>query len=74
MSLIINFILVFVLFFYSFCLLKTFLLSNRAKARETLLLALAGGVDRIPGFHPGSILGQGTKISLQATIVHSTRS
>ena len=44
----------------------------KALVRPTLLLALAldGLVARIPGFHtgyPGPILGQATKILLQAT-------
>ena len=56
--------------FYSFCLLETFLLSNRGKSQGTLLLALVPGglVARALGFHLGVlglIPGKGAKISLQ---------
>ena len=62
--------------FYSFCLLETFLLSNRGKIQGTLLLALAscGLVASAPGFHLGVlglIPGQGAKISLQDHLLPS---
>ena len=56
--------------FYHFCLLETFLLSNRGKSQGLFFQPLAHGglVARIPGFHPGypgSVPGQGAKIFLQ---------
>ena len=62
--------------FYSFCLLETFLLSNRGKSQGTLLLALAPGslVARSLGFHLGVlglIPGQEAKISLQYCLLFS---
>ena len=62
--------------FYSFCLLETFLLSNRGKSQGTLLLALAPGslVARSLGFHLGVlglIPGQEAKISLQYCLENS---
>lgn len=57
-------------FFYSFCILETFLLSNMGKSQGHFLLASGPWwSDRgTPGFHPGCsglVPGQGAKMCLQ---------
>ena len=68
MSLIINFIPAFTV---SASMVKTFFTGGKDLGKNNFWpLALAGVVARIPGSHPGfpgSIPGQGIKISLQVT-------
>ena len=63
----------FVTIFTAFASMKHSCFPTGERARATLLLASSPWLARIPGFHPGdpgSIPGQGAKISLQDLAPH----